>query len=84
MIMTKATVTQAARATTGEQPAAKPKGAKPTHRLTRVVDTNGEKSYQEIGALWPHKDNKGFSVKLNAAVNLGDNLMIRTADRGAS
>ncbi len=82
--MTQATLAQAARATTAEQPVQRAKGSKPTHRLTRVTEANGAKSYQEVGALWPHKDGKGFSVKLRVAVSPNDNLMVRIATGGAS
>jgi hypothetical protein len=83
LIMSTETVSQAARPTTGVKPEKKSKGPKPTHRLTRVTDVNGAKSYQEVGALWPHKDGKGFSLKLRAALNPGDNLMVRLATGGA-
>lgn len=84
LIMTQETLPQVALVTTGEQPVQKAKGPKPTHRLTRVTETNGAKSYQEVGALWPHKDGKGFFVKLRVAVSPNDNLMVRIATGGAS
>jgi hypothetical protein len=39
---------------------------KPTHRLYAVRKTDAENSrWFEIGAAWPNKDGKGFSLKLN-------------------
>jgi len=39
---------------------------KPTHRIYAVRKTDSESSSRwfEIGAAWPNKDGKGFSVKL--------------------
>jgi hypothetical protein len=39
---------------------------KPTHRIYAVRKTGTENSrWMEIGAAWPNKDGKGFSLKLN-------------------
>lgn len=39
---------------------------KPTHRIYAVRKTGAESSrWYEIGAAWPNKDGKGFSLKLN-------------------
>lgn len=44
---------------------------KPTHRVYAVTK-RGEKSYwADIGAVWAHRDGKGFNVKLNM-LPLGD------------
>ncbi len=81
--MSNATADQAQAGTaTGTPP--KAKGSRPTHRLSRVTKSDGTKKYQEIGALWPHKDRKGFNVKLTASANPGEDLMIRLDERGAS
>lgn len=62
----------------------KPKGSPPTHRLTRITTKpDGSKSFEEVGALWPHKDGKGFSLKLKADVKAGDDVIIRAANGGA-
>jgi hypothetical protein len=38
---------------------------RPSHIVYAVFKTEGEKDrWQAIGALWPHKGNDGFSVKL--------------------
>ena len=73
-----------ASATAPETPpaATKPKGSRPSHRLSRVVEVNGAKDYQDVGALWPHKDGKGFSIKLKAALQPSDSLLIRANQGG--
>jgi hypothetical protein len=40
---------------------------RPTHRVYAVIKkVSSEKgTWLEIGAAWPHRDGKGFSVKLN-------------------
>ena len=40
---------------------------RPTHRVYAVVKNDGAEkgSWFELGAAWPHKDGKGYSVKLN-------------------
>ncbi len=68
---------------TASTPAAdKPKGSKPSHRIFRYTKSEDGKNVQEIGALWPHKDGQGFSIKLKATVNPGDDLMIRAPKGG--
>ena len=50
---------------------------KPTHRAY-AVKGNGDKSHwREIGALWAHKDDKGFSLKLDLIPNDGSDIAIR-------
>lgn len=44
------------------------KGNLPTHRAFFVTNDGKEDSkgnWKEIGALWPHKDGEGFSLKLD-------------------
>jgi hypothetical protein len=41
-------------------------GRKPTHRLFCVVGDGDKANWTEIGALWPHKDGKGFSFDCKA------------------
>lgn len=36
--------------------------AKPSHRLYVVTGTGKSARWREIGAAWPNKDGKGFSV----------------------
>lgn len=76
--MSKTTADTAQAATANEAPP-KAKGARPTHRLSRVTEVEGKKSYEEVGALWPHRDGKGFSLKIKATLQTGDNLIVRMA-----
>lgn len=39
--------------------------ARPTHRVYAVTGEGERKFWQPIGALWAHKDAKGFSMKLD-------------------
>lgn len=43
-----------------------PETNRPTHRVYAVIKTAGRDRghWAEIGAVWPHKDGKGFAVKL--------------------
>ena len=41
-------------------------GRKPTYRLHRVLGDGDAASWTPIGAAWPHKDGKGFSIILDA------------------
>jgi hypothetical protein len=47
---------------TDQASAPRTKGSRPSHRLSRVVEANGAKDYQDVGALWPHKDGQGFVI----------------------
>ena len=58
------------------------KKTRPTHRVYAVSkkqrDDRGQ--WREIGVLWPHKDGKGFNLKLDL-VPLNDvEIVIRTID----
>ena len=54
--------------------------SRPTHRLFSVTkDAEGKANWQEIGALWPHKDGKGFNLKLTKPPVEGADLVIRVA-----
>jgi len=58
---------------------------KPTHRAYAVTK-RGEKSYwNEIGAVWAHKDGKGFSLALDCLPLNDAEIVIRepSADEGA-
>jgi hypothetical protein len=50
---------------------------RPTHRVYAVMKkTSSEKgTWLEIGAAWPHRDHKGFGVKLNL-IPFSDNAEI--------
>ena len=54
---------------------------RPTHRLYSVTkDGKGETVWDELGALWPHKDGNGFSLKLAKTPVAGAHLVIRKAN----
>ncbi|MDO8381028.1 hypothetical protein [Phenylobacterium sp.] len=44
----------------------KPVGAKPTHRLYRVIGDGKASSWTPIGAAWPNKDGAGFNINCDA------------------
>ena len=50
---------------------------KPTHRVYAVKSNDDKSRWTEIGALWPHKDGKGFSLKLDLIPIDGSDLSIR-------
>jgi hypothetical protein len=53
----------------------------PTHRVSAVVKKeNGENVWLKIGALWPHKDGKGYSMKLDLLPRGDAELVIRTIE----
>lgn len=53
--------------------------SRPTHRVYAVFKKPGaEKArWTEIGAAWPHKDGKGFNVKLDLLPIGGAEIVIR-------
>jgi hypothetical protein len=53
-----------------------PQGRKPTHRLYRVHGDGEQAIWTPIGAAWPNKDGKGFSISCDA-VPLQGRLMLR-------
>lgn len=51
---------------------------KPTHRIYAVSKRAGDNSnWTEIGAAWPHKDGKGFNLKLEYLPLNGGELVLR-------
>lgn len=52
----------------------------PSHRIYGV-SSNGEKkaAWQEIGAVWPHKDGKGFNLQFAARPLEGAAIVLRVA-----
>ena len=52
------------------------KGSKPTHRLYRVVGEGESANWTPIGAAWPNKDGKGFSLTCDA-IPLQGRLILR-------
>jgi hypothetical protein len=57
---------------------------RPTHRVYAVIikkEGAAKGAWLEIGAVWPHRDGKGFSVKLDAIPRSPDaQLVIRTIE----
>ena len=51
--------------------------SKPTHRAYAVRKTGEKSHWTEIGALWTHQDDKGFSLKLNLLPMDGSDISIR-------
>jgi hypothetical protein len=52
-------------------------GRSPTHRLYRVQGDGDAAIWTPIGAAWPNKDGKGFSLTCDA-VPLAGRLVLRT------
>ena len=57
---------------------------RPSHRLFAVTKTDGQDktSWLEIGAAWPNKDGKGFSLKLKAMPMPGAEIVLRINEPG--
>ena len=54
-------------------------GQKPTHEVFAVKNgAEGQKAFwTKIGAAWPHKDGKGFSLKLASYPADGQTIQLR-------
>ena len=54
---------------------------RPTHRIFSVSKPKDDTRpfWLEIGAAWPHKDGKGFSLKFNACPYGDAEVVIRAA-----
>lgn len=58
---------------------------RPAYRLFSVTkDPEGKAAWDELGALWPHKDGQGFNLKLGKPVPSGADLVIRAAKKGGA
>lgn len=51
-------------------------GPRPTHRVYRVQGDGDNARWLAIGAAWPNKDGKGFSLSLDALPN-GGRIVVR-------
>lgn len=49
---------------------------RPTHRMFRVIGDGHAANWTPIGAAWPHKDGKGFSISCDA-VPLTGRIVLR-------
>lgn len=56
-------------------------GAKPSHRLFLVTGTGKAANWREIGAAWPNKDGKGFSLNCEAMPLQGRIVMRAATER---
>lgn len=60
----------------------------PTHRVYAVTKKNDADKghWAEIGAVWPHKDGKGFKLKLDLLPTGNADLVIRLieAEKGGA
>lgn len=55
--------------------------ARPTHRLYQVTGDGPEAFWREIGAAWPNKDGRGFSIAYNAIPLSGRVVMREITER---
>ena len=55
---------------------------KPTHRLYRVLGDGEGAIWTAIGAAWPNKDGKGFSISCDAVPLHGRIVMRAIVERG--
>ncbi len=55
---------------------------RPSHRLFAVSKAEGQDkaSWLEIGAAWPNKDGKGYSLKLKAMPMPGNEIVLRIVE----
>jgi hypothetical protein len=49
----------------------------PSHRVYAVTKNGNQRYWQAIGAVWPHEDGEGFSVKLDLVPLNGADIVIR-------
>ncbi|MFN4092162.1 MAG: hypothetical protein ACK4FG_04630 [Brevundimonas sp.] len=64
-----------------QQPQPKLPGAKPTHRIYRVLGDADAANWTELGAAWAHKDGKGFSLACDAIPLTGRIVMRMITER---
>lgn len=54
---------------------------RPTHRVFHEIKSNGKTvRSQELGAIWPHRDGRGFNMRLDYIPVGGGWLTIRATD----
>jgi hypothetical protein len=54
--------------------------SRPTHRIYAVTKSGKQNIWRAIGALWQHRDGKGFSHKLDCLPLNGAEIVIREID----
>jgi hypothetical protein len=58
------------------------KSNRPSHRALVNLGDEKQKIWREIGAMWPHKDGSGFTLKLDLIPTDGREIVIRTVKDG--
>jgi hypothetical protein len=55
---------------------------RPTHRVYAVIKRTGaaKANWTEIGAAWPHRDGKGFNLRLDLLPTGDAEIVIREAN----
>lgn len=56
---------------------------RPTHRLYGVSKEGDQTRWTELGAAWPHKDGKGFTIKQTACAIGEHDLVLRLIEQKA-
>ncbi|MFA5970628.1 MAG: hypothetical protein WC816_15465 [Sphingomonas sp.] len=54
---------------------------KPTHRIYAVIGQGKSAAWREIGAAWPNRDGKGFSITCDAVPLQGRIVMRKITER---
>lgn len=57
-------------------------GTKPTHRAYSISGEGKSAYWREIGAAWPHRDGKGFTVPCDAIPTNGRIVIRAITKRG--
>jgi len=53
---------------------------RPSHRIYNLTKCeDGKTNWGEIGAAWPHKDGKGFTLKFSTLPAAGADIALRVA-----
>jgi hypothetical protein len=55
------------------------KSKRPSHRAFVNLGDEKQKYWREIGAMWPHKDGSGFTLKLDLIPTSAREIVIRVA-----
>lgn len=55
------------------------KSNRPSHRALVNLGDEKQKNWHEIGALWPHKDGNGYTLKLDLIPVIPREIVIRVA-----
>lgn len=62
-----------------DTPSANASSKTPTHYAFQVRDREGKAYFTKIGAVWPHRDEKGFSIQLEC-LPLDGRITLRVVD----